>query len=499
MVIRSVLTNYHLADAIRLAEAGKTKYQEWSDVREPGLKLRVRNFNATWCLKFRDNTATLGSASRWTVVQARAMASHVRGMLKSGLDPNPWIDARLAGASADEAVGVVLRREGKERNEWTLAELMQRYRDDHVKVGRVVRGQRRPPSANTLNDVEVLMRQQPYLAIAGRLLRELDERTLETYRNDLANLHGGSASRKGLAYIKAALTWARKHHPAAAGLVGISGWWRDVAALHVEEVKTRAPTLDDLGMTIALAEATRRLPGRSINAKINGGTLAALWLLAFTGHRREAAVSVARGELIEDIRSGNGWGILYRPPHVMKGRREHVLPIPPSAMSILRPTIEEKTNSNWLFPAARRSRDGSKGHLHGSAINKLLFRLRGLDEKGRETGVPDLLTLAGVTVPDWSPHDVRRTLATLVEDWTTRGDAVSAVIDHEGQGADRATQETAARGAAAITRTAYSQSQRLLLKRIAMEPWCDAVVAAVEAARPLAAQIAARLSKTRAS
>jgi integrase len=499
MVVRSVLTNPDLADAIRLAEDGKTKYQEWSDVREPGLKLRVRKYKATWYLKFGAKTVTLGPASRWSVAQARAMASHVRGMLKCGLDPNPWVDARLAGASADEAVGVVLRREGKERNEWTLAELMQRYRDDHVKVGRVVRGQRRPPSANTLNDVEVLMRQQPYLAIAGRLLRELDERTLETYRNSLAQLHGGSASRKGLAYIKAALTWARKHHPAAAGLVGISGWWRDVAALHVEQVKTRAPTLADIGMTIALAEATRQFPGRSINAKVSGATIAALWLLAFTAHRREATVSVARGELIEDVRAGDGWGILYRPPHVMKGRREHVLPIPPSAMAILRPIIEEKTNSNWLFPAARLAKDGSEVHLHGSAINKLLLRLRGHDEKSRAAGVPDLLTLAGVTVPDWSPHDLRRTLSTLVEDWTTRGDAVSAAIDHEGRGAGQATQETAARGAAAITRTAYSQSQRLLLKRIAMEPWCDAVVAAVEAARPMAARIVASLSSKEAA
>lgn len=493
MVIRDTLTNNHLTDAIRLAQDGKTRLQEWSDVREQGLRLRVRKYNATWIFKFKDSTVTLGPALRWSVVQARAAASHVRGMLKSGLDPRPWVDARLAGASADEAAGVVLRREGKERNEWTLNVLMERYRDDHIKAGRVIRGQRRPPSANTLNDVEVLMRQQPYLDIAERLVRELDERALETYRNTLAKLHGGSASRKGLAYIKAALTWARKHHPAAAGLVGVAGWWRDVAALHVEQSKTRAPTLEDIGMTIALAEAARRLPGRRIKAEVSEATLSALWLLAFTAHRREAVVSVERGELIEDVRAGDGWGILYRPPAAMKGRREHALPLPPSAMAILRPVVNEKSNSAWLFPAARLARDGNEVHLHGSAINKLLERLRGGDEKSRAAGMPDLLTLAGVSVPDWSPHDVRRTFATLVEDWTTRGDAVSAVLDHEGIGAERATQDTAARSAAAITRTAYSQSQRLLLKRIAMEPWCSAVVTAVDAARPLAAQVVASL------
>ncbi|MCD2173960.1 integrase arm-type DNA-binding domain-containing protein [Rhizobium sp. C4] len=169
MVIRDALTSSHLLDAFRLAEDGKTKLQEWSDVREPGLRLRVRKYNATWILKFKDHTVTLGPARRWNVVQARSTASHVRGMLKSGLDPRPWIDARLAGASAEEAAGVVLRREGKERNEWTLLVLMQRYRDEHIKVGRVVNTVRRPPSPNTLNDVDVMMRQQPFLDIAARL------------------------------------------------------------------------------------------------------------------------------------------------------------------------------------------------------------------------------------------------------------------------------------------------------------------------------------------
>ncbi|MCD2174222.1 tyrosine-type recombinase/integrase [Rhizobium sp. C4] len=244
-------------------------------------------------------------------------------------------------------------------------------------------------------------------------------------------------------------------------------------------------------MTIALAETARRLPGRKIQSEVSEATLASLWLLIFTAHRREAVVSVQRGEFIDDVRAGNGWGILYRPRTAMKGKREHVLPIPPSAMAVLRPLLMTSSDSEWLFPAARRARDGSQIHLHASAINKLLERLRGGDQKSRAAGSPDLMTLAGVSVPDWSPHDVRRTFATLVEDWTTRGDAVSAVLDHEGVG-----KEAESHGAAAITRTAYSQSQRLLLKRIAMEPWCDAIVAAVEAARPLATQIVASVRIT---
>lgn len=489
MAIRAALTNGHVSDAIRLANSGEATLQEWADVREPGLRLRVRGHDAKWLLRYKSQTVTLGPASRWTVERAREAASHVRGLIKSRVDPKPWIDARMAGANATEAAEVVLRRKGKERGEWTLATLMERYRDDHVKVGRVVHGVRRPPSANTLKDVDAMMGQKPYADISALLVRELDERALENYRNKLTKAHGGSASRKGLAYLKAALSWARRNHAASAGLSG-GRWWLDVNALHVEKKRQRAPTLEDIAMTIALAEAVaKRMPGRSISAGMHESTMSALWLLVFTSLRREAVVTIERGELIDDARDSDGWGILYRPREVMKSRREHALPIPPAAMAILRPALDRNSNSQWLLPAARLARDGSETHVHGSAINKLLLRLRGMDDpKGTSESV-DLMTLAGVSVPDWSPHDIRRTFATLVEDWTTRGDAVSAVLDHEGTGAD-----TDSKGAAAITRTAYSQSQRLTLKRLAMEPWCNAIIQAVEDARPKASAIVVSVS-----
>lgn len=122
--------------------------------------------------------------------------------------------------------------------------------------------------------------------------------------------------------------------------------------------------------------------------------------------------------------------------------------------------------------------------MDGSSVNKLLDRLRGKDEKSQAYSMPNLLALAGVQEPDWSPHDARNTFATMVEDWTTRGDAASAVLDHEGSG-----NQGISRGAAAITRVAYSQSQRLPLKRIAMEPWCNAIIDYVEAAIPKAEKL----------
>lgn len=487
MSIRKTLRRADRGEAIKLAEAGTAEFQEWSDIDEPGLKIRVRGKSAKWILKFKTSTVTLGPVNRWSVEQAREMCSHVRAMLKSSINPKPWIDARLAGATAEGAADVVLRRKGKQNNEWTAGKLMERYRDDHIKVGRVVRGKRNAPSAKTLKDVESARLQEPFIRISNLLLRELDESALESYRNKLAELHGGSASRKGLAYLKAALSWARKHHPAEAGLVGVSQWWRDVANLHTEKTKDRLPSVEDLGMTIALAISARSLPGRSIKTqKTSDTTIRALWTMVLTSQRREAIITTEAGELIEDEREGGGWGLLYRPAHVMKSRREHVLPIPPRAMKLIAGTeaVAQPTDSQWLFPATRKSKDGSLNHMDGSSVNKLLERLRGKDETSQEYSMPNLLALAGVEEPNWSPHDARNTFATMVEDWTTRGDAASAVLDHEGTG-----NQGVSRGAAAITRIAYSQSQRLPLKRIAMEPWCDAIIDAVEAAMPNAEKL----------
>lgn len=488
--LRVVLTGNHVLEAVRLAEEGTEKLRDWSDVREEGLRIRVRRYKATWLFRFRNSTVTLGPANRWTPKQARELASHIRGMLRSGMDPRPWVDARLAGASDDEAAGVVLRREGKEKQEWTMKTLVQRYLDDHIKKGKVVRSIRRPPSAATARDVEAVLSSDTFAEIGPLLARELDERTLETFRDDTAEEHGGSASRKALAYTKAALNWARRHHSAAAGLAGAAGWWRDVASVHVEKTKDRMPTVEDVGITLALAEAFRRAPGRAINTEASDRTIFGLWLLAFTVQRR-AIVGIERQYLISDDRYGEGWGILYIPPHLMKSRKEHVLPIPPIAMQRLAPVRQhsEEQGSQYLLPASRSGRNDNDVPLHGASLNRMLARLRGRDEIGKARGAPDLLVQAGVTVPDWSPHDLRRTFATIVEDETTRGDAVSAVLDHAQGGGRSSTQD-----AAAITRIAYSRAQRLPLKRIAMEPWCEAIETAYQQALPKAKEIVALLA-----
>ncbi|MCB8828395.1 hypothetical protein LJD47_25625, partial [Escherichia coli] len=84
--------------------------------------------------------------------------------------------------------------------------------------------------------------------------------------------------------------------------------------------------------------------------------------------------------------------------------------------------------------------------------------------KANEEGGRDLLE----GIQHFSPHDVRRAFATTCSDLKVRGDAISAVLDHAGI-EDEIGQKVFR--SAEITRLAYDYSQRLPLKREAMEAW----------------------------
>jgi integrase len=478
------LTAAHILAAKQLAEPGTTVREEWTDMRQPGLRILVRRRSARWILRFGDRTVTLGELDDWSVEEARRAAPQIRAMLKSGLDPRPWIDARVAGASADEAAGVVLRRKAKERGAWTVETMLRTYLEENIRLGRLVGGERRAPSRATARDVEFVLNCQPFQAIGPLLAQELEEDDLERFWKGMAATHKGSASRKALAYVKAALSWARKYHPGASGLKGKPSWWRDVQSLHTEKRRKRRPKLEHVGLTLALAQAMHPAPA----GRASSTALAFLVLVLFA--QRRSMVAIEHRWVIEDERC-DGWGILYIPDFGMKGRRDHMLPVPPEVMRLLRPAIAAaiRRGSKWLFPGARKGKQTTDIHMDGSALNQLLARLRE-DERERLGKRHDDKSV--VTPFDWSPHDVRRTFATLIEDLLKRGDAVSAVLDHAAPRGDLASVYDAAE----ITRIAYSDAQRLPLKRLAIEPWVSMVLAAIEQARPQAAAIVAGAERT---
>ncbi|MER8783336.1 hypothetical protein NKH60_19165 [Mesorhizobium sp. M1006] len=104
-------------------------------------------------------------------------------------------------------------------------------------------------------------------------------------------------------------------------------------------------------------------------------------------------------------------------------------------------------------------------------MTRPIRKLRRKDTVGKKRESVDLLE----GIPHFSPHDLRRSLTTILTDLKVRGDAASAVLDHSsGTPGEVEFQE------ADVTRLAYSRSQRIELKREAMEAWTTAVFEAVD-------------------
>jgi hypothetical protein len=172
----------------------------------------------------------------------------------------------------------------------------------------------------------------------------------------------------------------------------------------------------------------------------------------------------------------------------MKGKRPHSLPIPPRAAMLLeRAIISARKDSAYVFPATRLEGGKADAHLSRSNPRLIIQRLRGRPadpkahaearKEAKKKGEPfeELPDLLGKTA-EFSTHDFRTTFATECGNMAVRGDAVSAVLDHQS-----ISTGDAPRFAAPITRQAYDFSQRLELKAIAMQAWTDALFAACDA------------------
>jgi integrase len=464
-----------------------------ADVGERGLLLRVRSAKAEFILKFSGSTrtlATLGSERGdlkpdeiRTIKEARELAQKVRALIKDGVDPKPFLTGRAAGKSDDTATGDAKRKAAVTGGAWIWETLVTEYADKYLSEPRPVRGQIRPPSEKSARGAKIALTQLETENLNGRLLSELGIGDFEEVRDRFATAGRKSASRAFVANAKAAMSFARKTHARKSGLEGAPRWWLDVAELPSTSVsaRTRMPSLKDIAQTLYAAEKHRLLEGRKIRRETTETTLCAMWWIALTAQRTDAAMSLEKANVLPwpaDQGPANGWKVATWSESAMKSKRYHALPIPPRLVLLLeRAMVAGREGSEFVFPAMALRREKIDGHVDQNTFKNVVDRLRGKrkNPKGGKASVEvgrDLLE----GVPHYSPHDIRRTFATTCSDLKIRGDAISAALDHAGI-------ETGQKliRSADITRIAYDYSQRLPLKREAMEAWTNAVFEAVEA------------------
>ncbi|MCB5173909.1 tyrosine-type recombinase/integrase [Microvirga lenta] len=456
----------------------------FADVIEKGLSLRIQGGSASWILKWNGKTKSLGKlADIKTAKTAREKARVVRAMLKIGDDPSAYIASRHAGRDHRAATADIEARKAAEAGEWKWPDLVQRYIEDHVSQPKKKRYGTKPPSDSSIKDARRHLTLPPFDRLKTKLLRQIAADDIEAIRDAVMKENGGTSSRKVVNYSRAALSWAKRFHKGSSGLGGIPAWWTEVESLHVEQARTRLLTLEQIAKVLHIAETNQVLPKRLNNKAPSKAILAALWWIVLTAQRTSASMSILTSHLVDDPNAA-GWKIVAFPAGSMKSKRFHALPIPPRVVMILDRAMAVRPSSQWVFPSERRGRRHSQAseesatsnpaddiHVYDSSVNLLIRRLRGLDEIGRARSTPDLLE----GIPDFSPHDLRRSLATILSDMSIRGDAASAVLDHS-SGVPGGVEFHQAD----VTRLVYNRSQRLELKREAMTAWTEAVFAACD-------------------
>ncbi|MGO4571869.1 tyrosine-type recombinase/integrase [Microvirga sp. 2TAF3] len=445
---------------------------EWADEGCQGLALRITQQAATWYFRHRARTVRLGTIDILTVPAAREAAARTKLQLKDGRDPRP--DLRVyenALATYDGNVQIASdaawpvfdsepsNDERRRRGPWLWSNL----RDEFLAVKKESLSERYFPA------YERYLWHPAFDEIASRIVSTLTIDDLEQVRDSILETSTPSAAKRSVDQMRNALTWAWKQKGRLSGLNKAQyPWWARLAVDYHSNKRQHTPTIEELARTLVLAESYRTL-GETEHAT-GPGTLAMLWALVLTAQRTFPLSQTETAKVVPwDSTNHAGWWLVEWASGVMKSGLPHTLPIPPEVKAtidnILAEDIERHGPSKWLFPSKR----GDDDPVSKNSVNQLLNRLGGIrngSNKGTERG--DLLALYGIR--RWVPHDVRRTLATFLEDHMLGGSA-SAILDHTMNKEEDERQKTAE-----VTRLHYSHAQRLELKALGMELWCKGIL-----------------------
>jgi integrase len=178
---------------------------------------------------------------------------------------------------------------------------------------------------------------------------------------------------------RAMYTWARK-----AGRVETNPF---NGATDLKEPKPRERVLDDAELAAIWKACGDDDFGRIVK------------LLILTGARRSEIGGLKWSEL--------NYGIWKLPRERSKNDREHVLPLPPAAMTIIE-SVRHKNNRDQLF-----------GHTAAAGFGQLDYAKGALD--GR----------LGDQVKPWTLHDLRRTTATKMCDLGIAPHIVETILNHQ--------------------------------------------------------------------
>ncbi|MHA6644580.1 tyrosine-type recombinase/integrase [Mesorhizobium sp. A623] len=384
------------------------KQTDYFDVNTKGLCLRVspagtRSWNLVYTKPGDGKRARmkLGRYPEMKLGKAREKARDARGDIGEGTDP--IVEKKELAASQ------------------TVSDMVDNYIARHASTKR------------SGDEIARRLRKNVSEAIGTIKLSELHRRDLTRCIDAVKDRGAHVEANRIFEDMRAMVRWARGRGDLDENLV--EGMKRPTETterdrvLSADEIKTMWKALPDADMR----ESTRRI----------------LRLCLVTGQRVGEVAGMVRDEIDFDQRL---WTI---PPARSKNKREHVVPLSDMAVAILREQLaaiealddrKDRTATPFIFPGP-----GSRAAVTGASVPKAVKR-----EEVIKRGAA---TIMGIT--PWTPHDLRRTAATHMEEIGISPFIIGHVLNHVSS------------TKASITSRVYARYDYAREKREALELWAD--------------------------
>ena len=150
-------------------------------------------------------------------------------------------------------------------------------------------------------------------------------------------------------------------------------------------------------------------------------TEAAIWVMLATCCRIGEISKAKWSDVDFDARR---WKI---PATNSKNKREHIVALSDFAMKWFQKLHASRLSNEWVLPAKNITPSGTETHVNEKSISKQVHdRQRTTPMKGRSKCVSVLLLSGG----EWTPHDLRRSGATLMGELGVNDDVIERCLNH---------------------------------------------------------------------
>ncbi len=459
-----------ISDLVAAWKAGEIKdTAEITDTAQHGLRLRIQPRGPVYFCRVQHQAkefrVRIGRIDAWSLGHARkacgAIVEHVS--TGNGVPSDEWIElkrqsylhaeAKKRGKAADAGPYVpdVMPRQPPATT-WTYAEARDAYlawleaeRDAGHLAPATVRNYGKVLSCPALRHLDG----KHVARIGAADVAEAVEGLVRDGKRNQAN----DVSRN----MKRFFGWLAE--PAQERRSGVTaGVMERVRAPKLTGVKGRQhyPTLDEAGLILA----TARLAGA-----LNPAVAAAVHLSVWTAQRRLSIVTAHVADF-EPWEGEPGWGLWRcrhrKTPRAKASGKPHVIPLPPPCWDVVQAylawhRLEYGELTVWAFPQQRQAKATTPVALTHIAEDTLSH------------------TMSAIPGSESSPHDMRRVLASTVQD---RAGIHAALVGHV---LDHADDAAGLRQADGTTRR-YTEAEMLGFKRPVMEAWARLLEPAAAAA-----------------